>query len=122
MTEMQHDAMRNIFPGQLHISKKSADYYSSCLDRDSDLTMISDRSIFSCYSFIDCYFREGYFSRFSKDYLINEWKNRCNRACKPNCFIFLDVPPALCRKHLMDDGRHTFLDRNTWTEDFLTVL
>ena len=122
LTEMQHDAMRNILPGQLHILKKSANYYSSRLDRDPDLTMISYRSIFSCYSFIDCYFREGYFSRFFKDYLINEWRDRCDRACKPDCFIFLDVPPVLCWKHLMDDGRHTFLDRNTWTEDFLTVL
>ena len=95
LTEMQHDAMRNIFPGQLHILKKSANYFSSCLDRDPDFTMISDRSIFSCYSFIDCYFREGYFSRFSKDYLINEWWDRCNRAHKPDCFIFLDAPPCL---------------------------
>ena len=114
--------MRNIFPGQLHILNKSADYYSSHLDRDPNFTMISDRSIFSCYSFIGCYFREGYFSRFSKDYLVNEWRNKCDKAHKADCFIFLDVPPTLCWKHLMDDGRRTFLDRNTWTEEFFTVL
>ena len=110
LTEMQHDAMRNIFPGQLHILKKSANYYSSRLDRDSDLTMISDRNIFSCYSFIDCYFREGYFYHFSKDYLINEWRDRCDRACKPDCFChrllmpagFLDqeMPSSMSHKYL----------------------
>ena len=119
---MQHDSMRNIFPGQLHILNKSDNYYSSHLDRDSNFTMISDRSIFSCYSFIECYFREGYFSRFSNDYLINEWWDKCNQVHKPDCFIFLDFTPALCQKCLMDDSRHTFLNRNTWTEEFLTVL
>ena len=122
LTEMQRDAMRNIFPGQLHILNKSVDYYYSHVERDSNVTVVSDRSVFSCYSFIDCYFSEGYHSHFSKDYLNDLWQDECDKVRKPDCFIFLDVPSPLCWKHLMDEGRRTFLNRNTWTEKFLTVL
>ena len=84
---MQLDAMRNIFPGQLHILNKSVDYYSSRVERDSNVTVVSDRSVFSCYHFIDCYFTEGYLSHFSKDYLIDLWWDECEKVCKPDCFI-----------------------------------
>ena len=122
LVEMQKDPTRNMVTAQMHILTQSRDYYSRALLTDSSSLIVSDRSIFSCYAFIDCYFRKKYFTRFSKDFMINMWREECERVHSPDCFIFIDTPPEKYRNHLIDDSQCSFLDRTTGTQDFLTDL
>ena len=119
--EIQRDPIRNIVPGQIHIITESRKHYSTVLGWNASV-VLSDRSLFSCYAFIDCYFHKGLLSPFSKDFVLKIWREECEKVQKPDCFIFLDVPPYMCKKRLSKDEKCTPLDKETWTEDFLSSL
>ena len=120
LLEMQRDPSRNIVVGQMHVLNESRRHYSSFIGNFP--LVMSDRSIFSSYVFIDCYFCKGFFTPFSKDFIMNLWKEECEKLCKPDCFIFLDVSPSLCRECLLNDEQCATLEKTMWMEDFLRSL
>ena len=124
--EVQRDAIRNIVAGQIHIIMESKKHYCTFLGRTLPgghaSMLLSDCSLFSSYAFVDCYFQKGFLSPFSKDFVLNIWREECDKVEKPDCFIFIDVPPSMCKKHLLKDEKCTPLDKMTWTEDFLSSL
>ena len=120
LLEMQRDPSWNIVVGQMHVLNESRRHYSSFIGNFP--LVMSDCSIFSSYAFIDCYFRKGFFTPFSKDFIANLWKEECDKLRKPDCFIFLDVSPSLCWEHLLNDEQRATLEKMMWTEDFLRSL
>jgi len=123
LLEMQEDPSRNIVAGQIHILTQSSKHYAEELKRTKEFPcIISERSIFSSYVFLDCYSRKNYFSPFSKDFTADLWREQCEKVPNPECFIFIDASPEMCRDHLMKDKRRTISDRTTWTEEFLGIL
>ena len=76
LLEMQRDPSQNIVAGQMHVLNESRRHYSSFIGNFP--LVMSDRSIFSSYVFIDCYFCKGFFTPFSKDFIANLWKEECD--------------------------------------------
>ena len=119
--EMQKDPKGNVACGQMHILQCSAIFYQRHLTPLYPL-IVSERSILSPYIFLDCYHREGYLSTFSKDYLVNEWRDVCTQIPQPHYIIFIDTPPQICQARILTDRSRSKAEQNAWNLEFLSKL
>ena len=119
--EMQSDPRGNVACGQMHILDRSALFYQHNLTPMYPL-VVSERSILSPYIFLDCYHREGHLSTFSKDYLVNEWRDVCTRIPQPHYIIFIDTPPSICRARILSDDTRSKAEKDAWNLEFLSNL
>ena len=120
--EMQDDPKRNAFTGQLHILQQSiAHNAQECENSDAPI-IISDQSVCSPFAFINCLHKNGYFSKFTKDYMLGLWSEGSKDVCKPDFFIFIDVSPARCHRQLKEDKSCDLDEHKLWSKELLSVL
>ena len=122
LMEMQEDVNNNAFATQLHILEESVLQYRSSCSRPDTPVMVSNRSVCSPFAFIDCFFKRGVFSWFSKDFMLGLWSEKSKKVPKPDVFIFIDAPPARCLRQLREDKNHCYVEHKIWTEEAVTVL
>ena len=122
LMEMQEDVNRNAFATQLHILEASVLQYGSSCSRPNTPVKVSDRSVCSLFAFIDCFFKRGVFSRFSKDSMLGLWSEKSKKVPKPDIFIFIDAPPTRCLRQLREDKNRCYAEHKIWNEEALTIL
>ena len=120
--EMQDDPKRNAFTGQLHILQQSVAHYAQECENSNAPIIISDQSVCSPFAFIDCLHKNGYLSKFTKDYMLGLWSEGSKDVCKSDFFIFIDVSPARCHHQLKEDKSHDLDEHKLWSKELLSVL
>lgn len=108
-----HNPLKNLYHhpttdaaiAQLHFMKASFKYFKRecCYFRnETDRTLVTERSYPTSKCFIDLYNRQGLFTPFVNDFLLNEFRPM---ECVPHYMIYLDVPPEVCLERIQKRQR-----------------
>lgn len=116
--------LANAVAAQMHIVRMSAAYYRAQIPLEDDLLrdkiILSERSILSPQMFIRANYAQGYFSPFTRDFLLRELENVSVDVRRPDAIIYLDAHPSLCIDRIQNRQRESEVSGDF--EDFLEYL
>jgi thymidylate kinase len=107
------DPKENALVTQFHILDRLVEFYRKQFDTVESLVasgnkkviIISERSFESTTIFIENYFKQGIFSQFARDFLIDKWARICPVDCIPTAVIYLDVNDRVAFERIRSRGR-----------------
>ena len=113
LIECYKNPEKNVTAAQLHILKKSFEYYGSQLlnvrkQKKCDF-VLSERCVYSPLVFTEAYFKADIFSPLTRDYILSEWEQLMasyrsreeSTLISPDFIIQICVDPAIAVKRIL---------------------